>query len=286
MTLQEPHPHCRPTPARQRGGFTLLELLIATAITTILVFFLMNVAQGILNGYARTHSVIIRSGDVTFALDQLITDLECLVIPNAPGAEGLRLSLETVGNANNVPWLTFLSAAVDNDNSTPQNVNGATRAVSYRLAKKPAIDSDPFSPEIYALYRSIASSAHTFDNALDKTNLQDDYWNTLPATPLPTPQPPTATGNLLAENIIGFSVLFQYLDSGGNLVWTQSNDLVSIRRDGTYLNSSPLPSGFLRAQVTVTAISPEGAKRLETGMPFAEVVERYATTVTRQTSFF
>ncbi|MCX7868552.1 MAG: hypothetical protein N2322_01250, partial [Terrimicrobiaceae bacterium] len=169
----------------------------------------------------------------------------------------------------------------------PQPVNGAPRAISYRIARQAPLPGSPPRPESYALYRSIASSAHTFQNALSLTNLQAGYWQSLPPSPSPTPAPPTALASLLAENIVGVQVLFQYRDAGGALVWTQPTDTISIRRDGAYVNGTLIPGGFLRAQVTVTALSPEGARRVAEGvLPLSEAIQRLSTTAARQTSFF
>lgn len=284
--ISERGPAC---PGCAREGFTLVELLVAAALTMALGVLLLTVAQGVISGFIRTQGNTVRQGDLSFTLDQLVLDLEGLVIPNAAGSEGLRVSFETVDGSWKVPWLTLLSAAVDSDNSEPVQVDGATRSVSYRMAKQRPIEGDASVPESYGIYRSISSAAHTFKNALNLGNLQADYWQNLPATPSPSPYPSTDTGNLLCENVVNFSVLFQYADNAGNLVWTKPDDTISIRRDGTFINgsSSPVTGGFLRAQVSVTALSPEGAKRVQDGvLSLEDAISRYGTTVVRQTAFF
>lgn len=274
--------------APKRRAFTLIELLVAGALTLLLGVMLLSVAQGVISGYSRTQGSIVRQGDLSFVLDQIVLDLEGIVVPNAPGAEGLRITFTNLpGTTNQVPWLTLLSTAVDADNSQPVAVGGATRAISYRLAKQRAIEGDTNFPESYGIFRSIASSAHTFRHALSQTNLQSGYWNNPPPQPAPTPRPPLAPGNLLSENVVNFSVLFQYRDNSGNTRWTLPTDTISIRRDGTFINNNPVPGGFLRAQVSVTALSPEGFKRLQDGVvTFEQAVELFSATTVRQTSFF
>lgn len=269
------------------SAFTILELLMAGVITVLLGILLLTATQGVMAGYSRTQAGITRQGDLAFALDQLVADLEGLVIPNAPGAEGFRLEPENVGAVVHVPWLTFLSASTDPDISWPQPVPGATRALSYRLALQRTLPGSSTRPEAYALYRSIASAAHTFHNAMSLTNLQTQYWQSLPPAPAPTPQPPTALASLLAENIVKVEVLFQYRDASGNFVWTRPSDRISIRRDGAFLNGNLVMGGFLRAQVTLMALSPEGARRVADGvLTLAEAIDRYGETASRQTSFF
>ncbi len=268
------------------SGFTLLEILVATAVTAIIGTLLLSATQGVLSNYTRTQGSITRQGDLSFVLDQIALDLDGLVIPNAARAEGLGITRETVGGLNDRPWLTLLSTTVDKDNSTPVAVNGATRAVSYRLAHQPIMTGE--TEKRFALYRSVASSAHTFNNAIGKTNLQGGYWTNIPADPAPTPRATTELGNLLSENITGFNIIFQYRDTVGTLQWTAPTDTISIRRDGAFINGSatPVPGGFVRAQISVEALTPEGVRRVEAGVPLETAIEQFGASALREPSLF
>ncbi|MEI6033895.1 MAG: hypothetical protein WCS65_06390 [Verrucomicrobiae bacterium] len=276
---------------RFSSAFTLIELLVAATISMFLVGLLLMAVQGISTSYTRTQANITRQGDAAFALDQVVQDLEGYVVPNFAAGEAIRATPETVGETTNAIWLTLLSTAVDADNSNvngTNNFSGATRAISYRLAYQNTISTNsPGTDPTFAIYRSISSAKHTFANVSSATtNMQSQYWGSIAASPSPAPPAPTAIGNFLAENVVGFSVRFLYLDSSGAEKWTSSSDVVRIGRDGATINGAAIAGGLKRAEVSLTILSPEGAQRLKAGLPLSEAISRYGKTSVRQTAFF
>jgi len=267
---------------RYSPAFTLVELLVAATVSMLLVGLLLVATRGISTNYTRTQASITRQGDAAFALDQLVQDLEGYVVPNFAQGEALKVTPETVGDTTNAVWLTLLSTATDTDNSSANptnNFTGATRAISYRLARQNTIDaSSSDAKQPYAIYRSISSAKNTFANVTSNTtNMQVQYWPTAPTTP-------TAIGNFLAENVVGFSVRFLRADNGQ---WTASADDIRIGRDGSTVNGIGVTRGFKCAEVTVTVLSPEGAQRVKDGvLSLKEAIARYGQTSVRQTAFF
>jgi len=256
------------------AAFTLLELLVATTVSIILIGILLSVTQGIISNYTRTQSKLIRQGDTAFALDQAVQDIEGLVIPNVAGAEALLITPESVKDSTNTSWLTLLSTVTDRDTSTNPAFNGATRAVSYRVAFQDPLGG---SKPVYGIYRSVVSAKQTFDDIVAQTNARSGYWNS--ASPSPT-----ATDNFLAGNVTGFSVRFLRNDTGQ---WTLATDKVRIGRDGSFVNDLPVSGGFQKAEVSVTALSPQGAQRVQDGvLPLAEALTQYGQTSVRQTVYF
>ncbi len=275
-------------------GFTILEILVAAAVSMVLVVLLLSTAISITSNYSRAQAKITRQGDVSIALDQIVQDLEGMVIPNFAEGEGLRLQPDSVPNldSSQSAWLTLLTTATDADNSfsgsTPPNFTGAKRAVSYRIAYQNPIDPARDSDKSYALYRSIASARHTFENIKPGVkNLIANYWNSLPATPAPTPFPPTHEEAFFAENIVGLALRFEYLNNSGNSTWTIPGDTIRIGRDGTTVNGNPIPGGFRRAEVRITALTPEGAQRVRDGvLTVPEAIEKFGKHSVRETSRF
>ena len=282
-------------PARRTNAFTILELLVAAAISMILVVMLLTSMRGISANYTRTQSQVIRQGDSSLAVDQIVQDLEGIVIPNYARGEGLRITPEAsqIGQTTNAVWLTLLTAATDSDTSDPSsstngmdaNFTGATRAVSYRLALQNSIDGTGADPKSYALYRSIASARHTFENiGTNTTNLQTQYWGSLAASPAPSPLPPTHPDSFLAENIVAFQVRFLRADNGQ---WTSAGQDIRIGRDGVTVDGQEVAGGFTRAEVGVTVLTPEGAQRVRDGvLTLQKAIDQYGRTAVRQTSTF
>lgn len=277
-----------------RSAFTLLELLVASAVSIILLGVVVSVIQAIGTGQQQTMGGVQREGDLGLAADQLILDLEALSLPNKAGSEALRSLPETIEEAEGT-WLMMLTSALDRDNAgggtEDLNRHGATRAVSYRLARQDPLGAGG-SRAIYAIYRAIASSSHTFTHATGTTNLHDDYWTGIDslADPVPAPGPPTAAENFLAANVVAFSVRFQRADNGE---WTSAEDAIRIGRDGAGIlggdgSLSPtglVPGGFTQAEVSLTVLSPQGATLLESGaIQMPEAIQRFGETVVRRTS--
>lgn len=273
-------------------GFTVLEVLVAAAVSMVLVVTLLSAASGITTSYSRTQTAITRQGDAAIALDQIVQDLEGMVIPNFAEGEGLRLEPDTVPGLSGASWLTLLTTATDRDNSwagdNAPNFTGAKRAVSYRIAYQNPIDPTRTDDKSYALYRSIASARHTFENIKPGvTNLQTQYWVSPPATPAPPPVSSTDKDAFFAENIVALRVRFEYLNSAGEPVWTQLGDIIHIGRDGATLNGTRIEGGFRRAEVCITALSPEGAQRVRDGILTVEqAIQRAGKNSIRETSRF
>lgn len=255
-------------------GFTLLEVLVATTISIILIVLLLSAAQGVISNYTRTQANLARQGDAAFALDQAVQDIEGLVIPNIMGAEALAFTSETVEGSTNAAWLTLLSTVTDRDTSTNPAFNGATRAVSHRIAYQDPLGG---SQKVYAIYRAVISAKETFDQVVSQTNAQSDYWSAVAESPV-------SGENFLAGNVTGFSVRFLRADTGK---WTLPSDKVRIGRDGSFVNDDAVKGGFVRAEVSITVLSPQGAQRVRDGvLSLAEAVNRYGQTAVRQTAYF
>ena len=269
-------------------GFTLLELLVASSITMLLVGLLLAATQGVSTTYTRSQESVTRRGSAAVALDQLVQDLESYVIPNFPNGEAIQITPETVGDSSNTIWLTLMSTAQEKDNSDPaadKNFTGATRAITYRLARQDTIDASGSGPDQpYAIYRSISSARHAFANVTaTSTNMQAQYWSNIAPNPSPAPTKPTDIGNFLAENVVAFTVRFLNKDG----TWTSPSDNIRIGRDGTTINGIQVAGGFIRAQVSITVISSAGAQRLKDGvLSLAEAITRYGQISVRETAFF
>lgn len=70
---------------RVRGGFTVIELLVATGITAVLAAFLIAITVQILTHWNRSRGALVSNAEAKVALDQIAADLEALVIAPQPG---------------------------------------------------------------------------------------------------------------------------------------------------------------------------------------------------------
>lgn len=262
-------------------AFTLVELMVATVVSVILVGVLLSITQAVLTSYDRVQGSVTRGGDAALAIDQMILDLEGMIVPDAPGTEALRVTPESVAGTDNAgSWLTFLTTTTDED---PTDHTGATRAVSYRLDFQNVIDGSDENPA-FALYRSIASAKHTFEHAVGDADHQANYWVNLDDGVTPAPGEPTAIGNYLSGNIVGLQVRFLRADNG---TWTSPGDTVRVASDGITVNGAAIDGGFTRVEVALTALTSTGAERLANDLiDYDTAVNQHGTTVVRQTASF
>lgn len=261
-------------------AFTLVELMVATTVSVLLLGILLSVTQSMLDTYQDVRNRVVKQGDASIAIDQLILDLEGLVIPNAPNTEALKSSPELINEQAPSTWLTFLTTATDDD---PTDHTGATRGVSYRLTHQNAIDGTDERP-VYILMRSLSSAKQAFEHLMDNTNHQTTYWNNLPESPAPPPREPTEPGAFLAANVIEFKVSFQFASSGD---WTLPSDTVRIGNDGIFVNGQRIDGGFEAVEVTLTTISTDDADLLKVGaIDHSTAKRRSGQSVVRQTASF
>ena len=166
-------------------GFTLVELLVASAITATLAVVLLSLLVHLLEGWSRTESWLMTDRQAQRVLDQLTQDLQAAggpddgkvwlaatVQPAAgvcegwiegakppeaslnPSAENLAAARFGVGGV----WLRFFTARVGADPGTGEPA--ATVAVAYQVVRR-APTADGAAPH-YLLYRSEVSPSATF----------------------------------------------------------------------------------------------------------------------------
>lgn len=91
-------------------GFTLVELIVATAITMVLATMLIGVTSGILSAWNRSRGGLTSSNQAKLALDQLATDLEGAMFR----ADGNAWLAATILETNN-PAATTPSSVLNSD---------------------------------------------------------------------------------------------------------------------------------------------------------------------------
>ncbi len=271
---------------RGSGGFTLVELLTATGVSILIIALLLTVTQTFLSNYRTIRGGTLAEGDAGVALDMIIRDLEAISITSVPDSQSLQVDPDP-GDADSGTaadedrqWLTLISTAVDTE---PDGYQGTMRAISYRLAYKDPLGVTDGEPE-YALYRAVADAEDTFNNAVGVEDLIDDYW-TAGGTDTPNT---TAEANYLVGNVVKFEVRFLYVDPADDTEkWTTSDQLVKLGAKGAFVGDTPIPTGFLATEVTLTALDTEGAKLLQTGgLSMDDAIQRFGRSYVRKAALF
>lgn len=253
-----------------RHAFTLVELLVASAITAVLATLLLGITQNILDSYRRTVAGATVERDGRFALDRMNDDLAALVMPRPRGAESLHAAVESVNGATSV-WLAFLSNATDAD---PDGFASSPRALSYRVAYQDPV-SDGGARPAFALYRSVGAAAETLDDALASADLRTDFWQSRPTADLE---------DFLVGDIVDFRIRYCDPDTGDWIALRNPGDSLRVGRDGyTATGGASRSQPPTALELSVTTISREGAIRLREGaITLEEAMLRFGRTFTRQ----
>ncbi len=201
---------------RLQSGFTLVELLVAMAITVILLGVLVYMTGISMDTYKNSRNEVRASRQAKEAVETLAKDFEGLMakrdgntyewlyaeVDNATGREY---------EAANAGQLIFFTGATDRYNGDIGGIRdrgGDISTVGYRLKFKDQIldnGSDKFAT--FSLYRQLVNPDETFNNLLAKDNLKTAY-SSYGARDC-------QANNFLVENVYEFTVTFlvEYSDN-------------------------------------------------------------------------
>jgi prepilin-type N-terminal cleavage/methylation domain-containing protein len=233
--------------APRKRGFTLVELLVAVAVTTLLAAALLGVTAGALNLWSRTQDRFSADTQVSLVFDFLQRDLSAALFrPNG----GRWLAADIINSSAalaNHGWLTPIGMKPETESSryVPEGSGGtgpAIRdarfgrsgvwlrlfttnleagaslpiAVSYQIAWRPlsgAVSTANPAAARYSLFRSAVSSNVTFASGYGSIS------STPPAQrSAGTLTNPNTAGDVLATDVIDFGVWFYARDAAGGLV--------------------------------------------------------------------
>ena len=272
-----------------KSGFTLMELMVAMAITTIIVTVLVSITSIALDTWNRSRSELRASRQAKSMIDTMARDFESLVTRRGNANEWLSAITEsgTIGDkveSTNASKLIFFSAPTDRYNGEigkAADLGGDVSCVAYQLDYKDPIDykapidSSASGFETFVLSRKLVDPKPTFDQLLGVANQDKPLAGVFNGVfNLAAVSDPT---NFVGENIYQFTVTFhvQVTDSTKtppvtSVPVTLGKDTKSFRILGTGILTDPvssnllLPSGRVTAmEVSVTVISDFGIDQLK-----------------------
>ncbi len=204
-----------------KRGFTLMELMVAMAITTIIVTVLVSITSIALDTWNRSRSELRASRQAKSMIDTMARDFESLVTRKGNTNEWLSAivdpDLSSLGNSKikseNASRLVFFTAATDRyagQIGSSSDLGGDVSCVAYQLKYR-----DPINPagsskfETFVLNRVLVNPDETFRDLLGKTDstntaksLDKVFAASTHATELDKPE------NFVCENIYQFTVTF------------------------------------------------------------------------------
>lgn len=238
-----------------RCGFTLLELLVAAALTVGLAAVALTVTTGTLTLWRRAQDTFTVTAQATLALDLLERDLQAgifrrevsttwlaVAVTNSPSdlvnrgwqfsarmkpstSDSLRLVSSAVGARNPTiaqarfglsgAWLRLLTTNGEAGGSLPV-------AVSYQIVRRPVSGSNVAATNVaevrYSLFRSAVAADTTFATGNDVlTGYASAAEAAPPARSAASLMNPNTTTDTLLTNVVDFGVWLHVRDQAGAL---------------------------------------------------------------------
>jgi len=177
-----------------RKGFTLLEVLVSTAIMVFIVLTVVSIASDSLRVYDRAVADLSTQSEARGVLDAMENDFSTAVLRSdgrcwmeiiIPGGTGAPLTAAEVGNIHRIdqPIVMLFSAPQDRPRwsaeTTRRQLRGDVCAVAYRIGQRSPFDMPGEKiQQVYGVYRTIIDSENTFAEALPASMKTPwDYWS-------------------------------------------------------------------------------------------------------------
>lgn len=190
-----------------RRGFTLIELMVAMAITTIIVSVLVSVTSIAIDTWNRSRSELRAARQAKAMIDTMARDFEAMVVRSGNSNEWLSAVSPQTGVGDNVQSsnsaeLIFFTAATDRydgDIGSVDDKGGDISCVAYQLEyKDPLEDQGQF--RTFVLNRLLVDPDETFEDFLGKDDLESEFQSL--ETRL------SEELNFVCENVFQFTVTF------------------------------------------------------------------------------
>ena len=169
----------------RRSGFTLIEVMVSTAIMVVIILAVVTMASSTFKAYDRAVADLTTQSEARGVLDALENDFQTAVIrPDGrcwmeiilPGATGAPVNApKNVGNLRpeDQPMIMLFASPPDRPRWSPVPsvprvaLKGDVCAVCYRFGQRSPFDNpgDPIQ-QIYGVYRTIIDAQDTFAEAL------------------------------------------------------------------------------------------------------------------------
>ena len=215
--------------SKNSPAFTLLELLVAVAVLSLLLVVLLNIVQSTTTLWRVSENRVEAYREARAALQVMASDLKGIL----PSTNTNYFRTNLINSSPNVGFLAALPLSAQDTNSKSDICT-----VGYFLAygnKSPVAGAD--GRLSYNLYRYIVESGATFTNLSASSALFND----------PTPAN-TDRAEILARNIVGFQIKPLMTNSTGFTNWTYN------------ATTAPMPTLL---EIQLTAINNERTMRFE-----------------------
>lgn len=246
--------------ARSAQGFTLIEILVASAVMALLVGLVITITSQVLNVWNRSGGRLSANQEARIAMELLTQDLETAVFRNRRSAtddsEWFRIVNADFAPSPNTISLQLFSPALDRPDGP-----GDICAISYQLREVDLRGRPATGQRQFALFRQLNDPETTF--GLLGTSITS--WGQV-----------VTESDFLVSNIIEFNV--RLFEANGNPI-----DTTEFVFDG--LPGTRIPAF---ADIKLRVLSSEGANILQSPAGVGnmdDIIREHSTTFIRRVSF-
>ena len=253
----------------KRRGFTLVELMVAMAITTIMVTILISITSMALDSWNRSRAEVRAARQAQAMTEIMARDFEAMVTRSGNSFEWFvaNTQSDSVG-PDSAPSpgsadLIFFTAATDryDGNLAGDDAKGDISAVGYSLRYQDPIAGSTSHPN-FVLYRKLVNPDETFNSLLGQEDLQAAF--------SPYLSDIENMANFVCENVYQFSVTVDLVNLSTQVgrrpataynnpvSVTLSQDVTRIRQFGNNFEAN-IPASALPQNVSVSPSTRIGA---------------------------
>jgi prepilin-type N-terminal cleavage/methylation domain-containing protein len=279
------------TPASSpiRKGFTLMELMVAMAITVIIVTVLVSITSIAIDTWNRSRSELRAARQAKSMVDTMARDFEAMVTrsggKDATGQPVEWLVADSTQSGNlgpsglssaNATNLIFFTAATDRYNGEigKQGVDlgGDVSCVGYELFWKDPIDRNGDAFQTFVINRKLVDPKEAFDKLLGKSGLVDAFNAT--TKDIEDPE------NFVCENLFQFTVSFHLTTPTGLKVVTVGPSgtvkKISIKGDGIEAVDVDKSAKLTAVEISLTVLSDAGVAQLRSRAPGPDFMAKHS----------
>lgn len=192
--------------ARPQDGFTLIEILLALGIATLLLTSLVTILSRSLDISKQANSSMYTRSSAQAALDLIAADLDSLTIGRNTG-EILRITTNKLGSMDNHALYLVSTSLNDSYGGTNgRSLAGAPVAIEYVIGE--ATNYASTKEKVIGLFRNVMDPTNTVQNSLGAGDLAGAFV--------------TNGSNFVVPNAVAFHVRL-YTNHGGAL-WTNGSE--------------------------------------------------------------
>lgn len=209
--------------SKSSRGFTLVELLVAMAITTVIILVLVGVTSVAIDTWKRSRSEVRAASQGKAMIDSMARDLEAMIVrtgntyqwlyaetpstmPAIPAGSGTGgQSNKASTNALNLEFFTSVTDRYDGELRTDSDKGGDISGVGYKLVyEDPLTSSSTSSYGTFALHRILVNPNSTYTDLLGKPAEDDGFHKAFQTIESSSKSAET----LVCENVYQFTVTF------------------------------------------------------------------------------